>query len=197
MECEKFGNFLSQCHLQGDRIEGRPHNSQMRDTEWTVQSKGYSWMQMKFLAMDRVYWRCFVSGLPCTCMFWNGVQALNPMRDQINVKMRHAFLKKIMIEFTQRSSISPFTYSVHVPSVHTLLSNLYIISVNVHPFLICFNLQMSHLLEWSMWTCWETLRNSLDMLASLLTEYGIIFTRKIASSRSSQISLSLERNLID
>ena len=36
-------------------------------------------------------------------------QALNQTRDKINVKMGHAFLKKIMIEFTQRSSHSSCT----------------------------------------------------------------------------------------
>ena len=67
-----------------------------------------SWVQMKCLAIDR---RCLVSGLPRLYMYalkWSR-QALNQMRDKIIVKMGHAFLKKITIEFSWRSSHSSCT----------------------------------------------------------------------------------------
>ena len=42
---------------------------------------------------------------------------------------------------------------------------------------------MSHLQEWNMLTCYETLKNSQAMQDSLLREYGTAFTMKIVSSK--------------
>ena len=48
---------------QGSRRRGRPRNTWKRDTERTIQLKGYTWNQIEQMARDRGGWRRFICGL--------------------------------------------------------------------------------------------------------------------------------------
>ena len=48
---------------QGSRRRGRPRNTWKRDTEKTIQLKGYTWNQIEQMARDRGGWRRFICGL--------------------------------------------------------------------------------------------------------------------------------------